>query len=127
MLTDVNLCREILFKYADEPCYPTKIQADDLYTMFPDRPTVEVDFNLIALDRAGLLIVDHCWIGSRASSQYYIGAIHGISPHKGSEFVRNARNPKLWEAAKQECLRRLGELALGRMEELVNSLPLPIG
>ena len=125
MIADVDLCREILFKYADEPCYPTQIQFKNLLGLFPDRSKSELQFNLIALKDAGLLDLKYKHQATLSGGGIVlIGSIRGLSPHKGSEFVQNARNPKLWEAAKEKCVSQIGELAIGRIFELLVNVPL---
>ena len=55
MITDVDLCRDILFRYADEQHYPSRIQLDHLYAIYSEKSEDEVLFNVLALKDAGLL------------------------------------------------------------------------
>ena len=121
MTTDVELCKEIVFKYADEPCFPTKIQFEDLVRLFPDRRPDELQFNLIALDEAGLLSVTHQSEASFDGPYVLIGTIYGLTPYKGSEFVRHARSTKRWKEKVAECSKLYGDVMLGRMIDLLIS------
>ena len=55
MIADVKLCRDILFRYADEDGYPSKIQLNNLLKLYSERSEEEVIFNVLALKDAGLL------------------------------------------------------------------------
>ena len=50
MIADVKLCRDILFRYADEESYPSKIQLNDLMKFHSERSEEEIIFNVLALN-----------------------------------------------------------------------------
>lgn len=125
MITDIELCRDIQFRYADEKCYPSKIQLDDLYCIYSERSEDEILFNILALKEAGLL---HARIELMVGADLHAGVkdngIIGLTPHLGSEFVHHARSEKLWKAA----IKKFGDAgmnaALSRMFELLTSTPI---
>ena len=125
MITDVELCRDILFRYADEECYPSRIQLEDLYSIYSGRNEDEILFNVLALKDAGLL---HARIELIVGADLHTGVkdmgIIGLTPHLGSDFVHHARSDKLWKAA----IKKFGDAGmnatLSRMFDVLTSLPL---
>ena len=125
MIADVELCREILFRYADEDCYPSRIQLRDLESIYADRTTEEIVFNILALKEAGLLEARiKLQVGADLHSLIVDNGIIGLTPHLGSEFVRHARSDKLWKAAIKKFGDAGMEAALSRMFEVLTTTPL---
>ena len=125
MITDVELCREILFRYADENCYPSRIQLNDLYSIYSERDADEILFNVLALKDAGLL---HARIDLMVGADLHAGVkdmgIIGLTPHLGSEFVHHARSDKLWKKAVKKFGDAGMNAALSRMFDVLTHLPL---
>ena len=125
MITDVELCREILFRYAEEQYYPSRIQLEDLYSIYSDRSEDEILFNVLALKDARLL---HARIELMVGADLHAGVndmgIIGLTPHLGSEFVHHARSDNLWKKA----IKKFGDAgmnaAISRMFEVLTNLPL---
>lgn len=125
MITDVELCRDILFRYADEKHYPSRIQLEDLYALYAERSEEEILFNVLALKDAGLL---HARVELMVGADLHAGVkdmgIIGLTPHLGSEFVHHARSDKLWKTA----IRKFGDagmdVALARMFQILTALPI---
>ena len=124
MVVNADLCREILLKYADEHEFPSQIQFEELQKLFANIRTGELEFNVIALDEAELLLVDWERIETGEGVSYEIYQIDGINFQKGSEFVQNSRKSERWEQAKEACIRALGEISLQRLKEYLEALPL---
>ena len=125
MITDVELCRDILFQYADEKCYPTKIQLRDLYSMYSDRTEEEILFNILALKSAGLLEARiELIVGADLHSGVKDGGIIGLTPHLGSEFVHHARSEKLWKMAMKNFSDAGMDAALSRVFDVLTRLPI---
>ena len=125
MITDVELCRDILFRYADEKCYPSRIQLEDLYSIYSERNKDEILFNVLALKEAGLL---HARIELMVGADLHAGVkdrgIIGLTPDLGSEFVHHARSEKLWTAAVKKFGDAGMNAALSRMFAVLTGLPL---
>ena len=125
MITDVELCRDILFRYADEECYPSRIQLEQLYSIYSDRSEDEILFNVLALKDAGLL---HARIELMVGSDLHAGVndmgIIGLTPHLGSEFVHHARSDKLWKAAMKKFSDSGMDAALSRIFDVLTSTAL---
>ena len=122
MITDVELCRDILLRYAEEGCYPSKIQLDDLISIYSERGEDEIVFNILALKDAGLLDARiELKVGADLHSFIVDKGIIGLTPHLGSEFVHHAKSEKLWKTA----LKKFGdagmEAALSRMVEVLTN------
>ena len=125
MITDVEFCRDILFKYADETSYPSRIQLDDLIASYSDRSEEEVLFNVLALKEAGLLDARiELKLGADLHSVVIDKGIVGLTPHLGSEFVHHARSDKLWKAAIKRFSDAGMEVALSRMLDVLTTTPL---
>ena len=125
MIADVKLCRDILFRYADEGSYPSKIQLNDLLEFYSERSEDEIIFNVLALKDAGLLDARiELKIGADLHSLVIDKGILGLTPHLGSEFVHHARSEKLWKTA----LKKFGDAgmdsALSRMFDVLTNIPL---
>ena len=121
MTTDPDLCREILFKYADERRHPSDINFEDLAQEFQELAPGELEFNLIAMEEAGLLVVFYERVSTYAGVSYVIHSIDGLTPYKGSEFVSRARKSSFWNDAKKACTEQYGSVILGRMIEMLMS------
>ncbi len=121
MTTDPDLCRDILFKYADERQHPSDIDFEDLAKEFPKLAPGELEFNLMALEEAGLLVVFYERIATFDGVTYVIHSIDGLTPYKGSEFISRARKSNFWENAKKACTEQYGSVILGRMIEILMS------
>lgn len=125
MITDVDLCRDILFRYADEQHYPSRIQLDHLYAIYSEKSEDEVLFNVLALKDAGLLHARiELVVGADLHSGIRDNGIIGLTPHLGSEFVHHARSDKLWKAAARKFSDAGMDAALSRMFDILTSLPL---
>lgn len=125
MIADLELCRDILFKYAEEECYPSKIQLDDLLDIYFERSQDQIVFNVLALKEAGLLDARiELSVGADLHSVVIDKGIIGLTPHLGSEFVHHARSEKLWKMA----LNKFGDAGMGaalsRMFDVLTNLPL---
>ena len=125
MITDVKLCRDILFRYADEECYPSKIQLEDLVRIYSERSEDEIVFNLLALKDAGLLDARiELKVGADLHSLVIDRGIVGLTPHLGSEFVHHAKSEKLWKKA----VRKFGDAGmdatLSRMFDVLTNMAL---
>lgn len=125
MIADVKLCRDILFRYADEDSYPSKIQLNDLLKSYSERCEEEIIFNVLAVKDAGLLDARiELKIGADLHSLIVDKGIVGLTPHLGSEFVHHARSEKLWKTA----LRKFGDAgmdaALSRMFDVLTNIAL---
>ena len=120
MISDAELCRDILYLYADEPHYPSKIQWQELCQAFPDRTTEELKLNVQALQEAGLLNAKINYIADNRIIQ--IGFIVGLFPYKGSEFVHNARSSKIWNAAMNKIKQEGVSFSLNRLYELLTTI-----
>lgn len=125
MITDVNLCRDILFRYADEQHYPSRIQLEDLYSIYSEKSEEEILFNVLALKDAGLL---HARIELMVGADLHAGVkdmgIIGLTSHLGSEFVHHARSDKLWKAAIRKFSDVGMDAALSRMFDILTNLPI---
>ena len=125
MITDVELCREILFRYANENFYPSRIQLEDLYSLHSDRSEEEILFNVLALKDAGLLDARiELMVGADLHAGVKDGGIVGLTPHLGSEFVHHARSNKLWKTAMQRFGDAGMDAALSRMFDVLTRLPI---
>ena len=125
MIADVKLCRDILFRYADEESYPSNIQLNDLMKFYSERSEEEIIFNVLALKDAGLLDARiELKIGADLHSLVVDKGIVGLTPHLGSEFVHHARSDKLWKTA----LKKFGDAgmdaALSRMFDVLTNIAL---
>ena len=125
MIADVKLCRDILFRYADEESYPSNIQLNDLMKFYSERSEEEIIFNVLALKDAGLLDARiELKIGADLHSLVVDKGIVGLTPHLGSEFVHHARSDKLWKTA----LKKFGDAgmdaALSRMFNVLTNIAL---
>lgn len=121
MTADVELCRKILYKYADEPCYPTQIQFENLAKLFPDERVDTLEFNLIALNESGLLDMEWSWQYTLADRWVQIKWIHGLRPYIGSEFVAQTRNPQRWKKLVETSRAAAGEVTLNLLLEAIKS------
>ena len=125
MIADVELCRDILFRYADEECYPSRIQLEDLYSIYSNRGEDEILFNVLALKDAGLL---HARIELIVGADLHSGVkdmgIIGLTPHVGSEFVHHARSDKLWKAAMKKFTEAGMDAGLSRIFDVLKSMPI---
>ena len=125
MIADIELCRDILFKYADEQHYPSQIQLNDLVSIYSNRTEEEVIFNVLALRDAGLLDARiELKVGADLHSLVIDKGIIGLTPHLGSEFVRHARSDKLWKAAIKRFSDAGMEAALSRMVDFLTTTPI---
>ena len=124
MITDVELCRKILFRYAEEKCYPSKIQLNDLVGIYSNRSEEEIVFNVLALRDAGLLDARiELKVGADLHSYINYKGIIGLSPHLGSEFVHHAKSEKLWNVALKK-FRDVGmDATLSRMFDVLTQIP----
>ena len=125
MIADVELCRDILLRYAEEKCYPSRIQLENLYSIYPERTEDEILFNILALKESGLL---HARIELIVGADLHAGVkdmgIIGLTPHLGSEFVHHARSDKLWKTAVGKFGDAGMNAALSRMFDVLTNLPL---
>ena len=121
MTADVELCKQILYTYADEPCYPTQIQFDDLKELFSDEEVDKLEFNLIALSDAGLLDIEWKWDYTAGLRWVHIKWIHGLKPYIGSEFVAQTRNPKRWNKLTEFSKSVAGEVTLSLVLEAIKA------
>ena len=55
MILDAEFVRDILFVYANESDWPSKIGSKELQQHFPKRPEGEIIFHLVRCQEAGLL------------------------------------------------------------------------
>ena len=125
MIADVKLCRDILFRYADEDSYPSKIQLNDLMKFYSERSEEEIIFNVLALKDAGLLDVRiELKIGADLHSLAVDKGIAGLTPHLGSEFVHHARSDKLWKTALKQFGDAGMDAALSRMFDVLTNIAL---
>lgn len=125
MITDVELCREIPFRYAKEPYYPSRIQLEDLYSIYSDQSEDEILFNVLALKDAELM---HARIELMVGADLHAGVkdlgITSLTPHLGFEFVHHARSDNLWKSATKKFGDAGMNAAPSRMFEVLTSLPL---
>lgn len=125
MITDVELCRKILFRYADETCYPSRIQLDDLYSIYSERSEEDILFNVLALKNAGLLDARiELMVGADLHAGVKDMGIIGLTPHLGSEFVHHARSDKLWKMAMKKFSDAGMDAALSRVFDVLTRLPI---
>ena len=125
MITDVELRRKILFRYADETCYPSRIQLDDLYSIHSERSDEEILFNILALKNAGLLDARiELMVGADLHAGVKDMGIIGLTPHLGSEFVHHARSDKLWKMAMKKFSDAGMDAALSRVFDVLTRLPI---
>ena len=125
MIADVKLCRDILFRYADEDSYPSNIQLNDLMKFYSERSEEEIIFNVLALKDAELLDARiELKIGADLHSLVVDKGIVGLTPHLGSEFVHHARSEKLWKTALQKFGNAGMDAALSRMFDVLTNIAL---
>lgn len=125
MITDMELCREILLRYADEDCYQSKIQLSNLISIYSNRSEDEIVFNILALKDAGLLDARiELKVGADLHSYVKDMGIIGLTPYLGSEFVHHAKSDKLWKKALKIFTDAGMEAALPRMIDILTKLPL---
>lgn len=125
MIADVKLCRDILFRYADEESYPSNIQLNDLMKFYSERSEEEIIFNVLALKDAGLLDARiELKIGADLHSLVVDKGIVGLTPHLGSEFVHHARGDKLWKTALMKFGDAGMDAALSRMFDVLTNIAL---
>ena len=122
MILDAEFTRDILFVYADEKEWPSKIGLKVLRARFPEHREDAILFHLKRCQEAGLLDAQ---IGRSQSltgpAAYFIGSIDGLT-YRGSEFVLNARNPRLWEKAVDKCIAEAGHIGLTRLMDALMSV-----
>ena len=81
MILDAELARDILFVYADEVEWPSRIGPAELGQRFEGRTEIEIIFHLKSCQEAGLLdaqINRDQRLGSLAPT-YYVGFIDGLT------------------------------------------------
>ena len=120
MISDAELCRDILYLYADEPRYPSRIQWQELCQAFPRHTPEELKLNVLALHHADLLDVDIKKIVDNRMT--HIHFIRGLSPYRGSEFVHNARSNKIWNAAIEKIKKEGVSFSLSRLYDLLTTI-----
>ena len=125
MITDIELCRSILFRYAEEKHYPSKIQLDNLIALYPERSDEEIIFHVVALKDAALLDTRiEVVMGADFHSLVRNNGIKGLTPHLGSEFVHHAKSDKLWKKAVKKFGDAGMEATLSRLVTVLTSMPL---
>lgn len=125
MITNIKLCRDILFRYAEEEHYPSRVQLNDLVDLYPDHTDDELLFNVLALKDAGLLDARiELRVGADLHSIVIDKGIVGLTPHKGSEFVHHAKSDKLWKKALEKFADAGMEASLSRLFAVLTTMSL---
>ena len=118
---DLELSRDILYLFADEESYPSKLQYLDLVEEFPNIPDWQVLLSIDRLSSAGLLQVKLEFHRENITMCEFIGLTN-----EGDAFVFGARNPKRWEKSLKKCAEMFGVATVSQFSEVLIKTTLSI-